>query len=489
MSVARSLPILVSLVVSTGLWIWGASLAPAEKGGAYGTLVCGEDIPDREIRERLEAQGFTGIVSESGQWVLVDSFGSVERVSLDEYAARVLPFDPRNDGYAEKLHSLFVRDKQRFLYIPLNFPVALKPVGIENRLAAALGDIPFSFHTAAGRSNGLFLALFCLTAFSFFFMRPLRMTLRPHAACLLPLLPALAPLALGGAAGFALASLLAGCAALLAGPYLQWRIMQPRRQEASAQAGQAPALCRLLPPIFLIFYGVITFFSGLPLVFILPVSVFFCVMMAFQLQTAYREAVMGDAGLLSLFRHHADHRRFTPVPIFSRRYFTFAFSWAMLPFALVALVLAGAGLAVSPAGPAVAPIMLPPADTVTEADYNRHYRFQSTFSLRSLNAPDHDMSIYELAPDGLLNESKIITNETDGDNPDYEGFARDGFMPPFPLSDVVRYLSTAGRVGGAGGVHTLLAALLPLLFVFPVLFRGGWLINQTYWGTLLKRFA
>jgi len=469
MSVARSLPILAALAVSTGLWTLGAALMPAEQRGAYGALVCAADVPDRQIRERLEARGFAGVVSESGEWALIDNFGGVERVSLDEYAARVLPFDPRNDGYAEKLRSLFVRDERRFIYIPLGMA---PPAMIEKKLAAALGDIPFSFYAAtADRPKGLYFALFCLAALSFFFIRPLRAALRPHAVCLLPLLPALAPLALGGAAGFALASLLAGCAVLLAGPYLDWRLTPRRRQ--------APALCRVLPPMFLIFYGAVAFFSGMRPLFILPVSAFFCVLTALQLRDAYREAAGGGGGVWGLFKRR-NTRRFSPVPIFSRRCFTFAFSWAMLPFAAVALALAGAGLAVSAPSPA-APPMLPPAE-VTEADYYRHYRFQSTFSFRSLYAPEQDMGIYELAPDGLLNESNGLMSET-ADS-----------APPFPLGDLVRYLDTpAGHGRGRGAAHTLLAALLPLLFVFPILFRGGGarplLQNQTYWSTLLKRLA
>ena len=324
----------------------------------------------------------------------------------------------------------------------------------------------------------MFLALFCLAASAFFFIRPLRLTLQPRAAYLLPLLPALAPLALAGAAGFAMASLLAGCAAILAGPYLEWHLTLSH--SPSTRAGQSPALCRVLPPIFLIFYGAIAFFSGLHPFFIIPVSVFFGILMVLQIRDAYREAVNGDAGLwgLSFKRQHT--HRFFPVPIFSRRTFPFTFSWAMLPFAVVALVLAGAGLAVS--GPAVSP-MLPPADTVTEADYYRHFWFQSTFSFRSLYAPEQDMSMYELAPDGLLNESNIPSNETGDDG---------SGAPPFPLGDLVEYLHAPGR--GQGAVYTLLAALLPLLFVFPILFRGRGntdplLQNQTDWSTLLKRLA
>ena len=487
MSAARSLPILVSLLVSAGLWMLGSSLIPAENG-AYGTLVCDEAVPDQEIRDRLEAQGFTGIVSESGQWVLIDSFGSVERVPLDEYAARILPFDPRYDGYAEKIRSLFVRDEKRFIYIALG-PASLGPgfTKIENRLAAALEGIPFSFYAATGWPPVLFLALFCLAAVAFFLLRPLRVSLRIRAAWLLPLLPALAPLALAGAAGFALASLLAGCAVIFAGPWLEWRLAL----RSSARAEQTPpALCRLLPPIFLIFYGVIVFFSGLPPLFIVPVSVFFGILAVLQIHDAYHEAAGGNNTALWGVFFKRNTYRFSPVSIFSRRSFPFAFSWAMLPFAVVALALACAGLVVSAPGPAAAS-MLPPADTVTEADYYRHYWFQSTFSFRSLYAPEREMGVYELAPDGLLNESKKLTNETYGNGDLYDD------APPFPLDGVVQYLHTPGR--GRGSIHTLLAALLPLLFVFPVLFRGGGvpnpalsyplLHNQPYWGTLLKRLA
>jgi len=470
MSVARSVLLLVSVLVSAGLWMLGVALMPAEKG-AYGALVVGEEVPDHEIRERLEALGFTDIVSESGQWVLVDNFGSVERVSLDEYRARVLPFDPRNDGYADKLRSLFVRDKRRFIYIP-NYPV-----GIEKRLSAALEGIPFSFHAAAASwPLGWFFALFCLAAAAFFFIRPLRVMLRPHAVCLLPLLPALAPLALGGAAGFALASLLAGCAALLAGPYLEWLTTLPRGRPAKAR--QAPALCRLLPPMFFIFYGIIAFFSGLHPLFILPFSVFFCVLMALQLRGAYREAFGGNN------KRRDKRRRFSPVPIFARHTYTFAFSWAMLPFAAVALVLACVSFFVSPVRPAVSPV-LPSANTLTAADYYNHYWFQSTFSFRSLHEPEQDMGIYELTSDGLLDK----TGDS-GSTMGTESFA-DG-VPPFPLDDLIQYLKTPGR--GRSAIHTLLTALLPLLFVFPILFRGGrvyqpLLPNQAYWSTLLRRLA
>jgi len=177
MSVTRFLPILVSVLVSAGFCVLGASLMPARQGGRYAALVCADTVPDRQIRERLEARGFSGIVSESGQWVLVDGFSGVERVPLDEYEARILPFDPRNDGYADKLRSLFVRGDRRFIYIPLGAAgagaAAFNPAAIEKKLAAALDDIPYSFYyTAAGWPYSWYLVVFCAVVAVLFFDSP-----------------------------------------------------------------------------------------------------------------------------------------------------------------------------------------------------------------------------------------------------------------------------------------------------------------------------
>ena len=449
MSFFRSLPILLSIVISSGFWALGVVLIPAE-GGSYAALACGEAVPDREIRERLEAQGFTGVVSESGQWVLLDNFGGIERIPLDQYHARVLPLDPRNDGYAEKLRSLFVWDDRRFFYIPLDPQAPAPPAKIEKRLAAALPDIPYSFYAVTGgRPAGLFLVLFCLAAGVFLVIGPIRSAVRPHAAPLIPLLPALVPFALGGAAGFALVSLLSGCAALLAGPCLE-RFTLPRRR------GEPPAICWLLPPLFIICGGFLSLFSGLPPVFILPLFAFFCGMLLFSLRKAYRAAANGCGVWGMSQRRNTGRRRFSPVPILSRRSSPFAFAWAMLPFAAVALVLVCMDIAGSVTKPP-AFSALPSAGAVTEADYYTHCRFQSSFSFRSLYAPEQGMAVYELSPDGLLLQHDPVEAEFSPAD-----------TPPFPLGDLLRYLDTPRR----GRTDTLLSALLPLCFVIPVLVYG-----------------
>jgi hypothetical protein len=459
MSFARFLPVFISVLISAGLGALGVYLMPAEGArGSYAALVCSEAVPDREIRERLEGQGFTGLVSESGQWVLLDCFGSVEQIALDEYRSRILPFDPRNDGYAEKLRSLFVQGDKRFIYIPLDSP---KPgqAEIEQRVASALGDIPYTYKYAYARRFGtgrpalLFFILFFLAAIAFFTVRPLRRALRPHAASLIPCLPALAPLAPGGAAGFALASLLAGCAIIIAGPCFE-RFTMPQRR------GLPPLLCWLLPPFLLVCYGFLAFFSDMSSVFALLVLIFFGGILAFSM---WSTSISGDRALDSLFtrRRKFQHQRFSPVLILKPLSFNFAFSWAMLPFAAVSLILTCAGIIYSLSGPAVSSV-LPSAGAVTEADYNAHCLFQSTFSQRSLHtirAAD-TMGLYELAPDGL-------PDPIPGSNETEPPIAA---VPPFPLGDLLGQLNISGS--GKAVAYELLSVLLPLFFILPILFQG-----------------
>jgi hypothetical protein len=463
MSFARFLPVFVSVFISAGLGLLGMLMPAAGARGSYATLVCSETVPDREIRGRLENQGFTGLVSESGQWVLLDCFGSIEQIPLDQYQARILPFDPRNDGYAGKLRSLFVQNDKRFIYIPLGSLNPTQGGKIEQKLASALGDIPYSFEyarrVAADRPALLFFILFILAAAALFTVRPLHRALRPHAASLIPCLPALAPLALGGAAGFALASLLAGCAVIIAGPCLE-RFTMPRRR------GLPPALCWLLPPFLVICYVILAFFSSLPSVFTLLVLVFFGGILAFSLWSTSPAGIRALDGWYNK-RWNPGHQRFSPVLIFKPYSFNFAFSWAMLPFAAVSFVLTCAGIIFSLSGSAAFPL-LPSVGAVTEADYYAHYRFQSTFSQRSLHTDESfympetfdGMGAYEFAPDGL--PAQIFSGDKKETSPTS--------APPFPLNDFLGHLSISGRSKAVA--YELLSVLLPLFFILPILFHG-----------------
>jgi hypothetical protein len=503
MPVQRLLPVILSVLFAIVIWTYGVlSLqTDVETRGGYATLVCGEDYSDHEIRSRLDSRGLTGLVSESDQWFLLDCFGGIEKIPLVEYSQRLFPFDPRNDGYAEKLRSLFVRDGKRFVYIPIGIN---RPENLETEIAQALTGISYSFdYSQPPPKRDIFLPLvaFSLTACAFFIIPALRRRLN---AGLLPCLIALSPLAFGLAPGFALVSLLAGFAALLAEPGHKAPFSTGRQ---SAYVLPRPFTARWLLAVAMIAcYGFFSFFSGLPVLFTFFVLAAFCCALAVSIRLGGGAIYGGKTQIKPTAKKMYPHsRRFTPVEIISRRNTEkISFFPVMLPFAAMALALAFAGYAmpqppsllsnvvnISPppfmAPPSMAPpSMAPPSmalpeDVITEADFQEHYLFQSAFSLRALGKDYEDnrappvIAAYELSSNGLLNPSVLDIDE-------------ELQIPDFPLGDLLRGLSSPlprvvdeGNRGNSPTIN-LLFALLPILFILPALIYGRRKKGSGDWG-------
>lgn len=471
MSVPRSLPVFLSVIFTAGLWVYGAVfLQTGGRHGVYAALVCGDAYSDSEIRDRLDGQGFTGLVSESDQWFLLDCFGYVEKVPLVEYEERLLPFDPRNDGYAQKLKKFFVRDGKRFIYIPL---AANHPENMETKIARALNGIPYSldYSQGAGRSNFLPFMMFCLAACAFFAIPALRRLLN---ARLFTCLPVLSPLALGMAPGFALVSLLAGFAALL-------NEQQGRKTSAFSRLWQkyglsGPFNSRWLPACALVAcYVFLSFLSGLSVHFTFIVLVLFCCVFAVsRINDEPQSARGGFSGRINFKKIDVNRlfppkSRFMPVEILSRRKVTYNFFPVMLPFAAMALALAFAGFAKpqsAPAAPSAAPL---PSGLVSEADFREHFFFQHAFSLMALGKPYAAseglpagklpvIAGYELSSNGLIDPAATAA---DNEPPT---------VPDFPLGGFLRALGSKSQArvksGNAAPVDLLLS-LLPVLFILP----------------------
>jgi len=458
MPVPRPLPVLLSVLLAIGLWVYCALSLQTDgvRQGGYATLVCGEAYSDPDIRERLDSLGLRGVVSESDQWFLLDCFGGIEKIPLVEYSQRLLPFDPRNDGYAEKLRSLFVRDGKRFVYIPL---AANSPENLETEIGKALTGIPHSLEYAQSlpKRDILFpLLAFCLTACAFFAIPVLRRRLN---AALLPCLPALSPLAFGAAPGFALAALLAGFAALLAEPGRKLPISLGWQRALPYDSPEPSVAKWILAAAFIVCYGCFSFFSGLPVLFTFLVLASFCCVLALSIRS-------GGGKLSVKFtvnRWYPRRRRFTPVEIISRDTESGSFFPVMLPFAVMALALAFAGFAgphtlthgvkMSPAPFMPPPSIVLPPGTVTEADFQEHYIFQSAFSLRALGNNNENggeppvIAGYELSSNGLL-------------NPSAPGVEEELPIPDFPLGDLLRGIgpdSSRAKDGGNQGNSALAA--------------------------------
>jgi hypothetical protein len=493
MSFIRSLIVLglLSLLGGAVFLVLSLVFIPAESGGGYAVLAFDEAAGDREIRGLLE-QGLNAsadrnvelplrIISESSQWVFLDNFGGLEQVPLDEYSGRVSSFDPRDDGYAQRLRDFFIRasgpggaphNMKRLFFIPLRPGAPGAGAGaFEKKLAGLLGNISFSVeYLGLGRALLLFFVLMAAAAGScLFFFRRFRIQI--------PCLPLLAALAFGGAPGIAMGAILSGLAALLEEPGEALFMLLRYRKEASL-FGNERFRSRLLGDVFSPFktawilaallwavYGAAAFFSEIPLLLSLGV---FAAHSALFLLSLRARSLQGES---------QDHIRFAPVPIMKQAAGIFGFSRLMLPFAAASLLAALLTPLMPGAGSSgISSLGGDRGRVISEAEYRFHAEYQQSFSYRSLGSPGLGAyAEYIQRDDGLIypaSGSSFSSTE-----------AAD--IPPFPLKDLMDFLASgsspsSGRGAGAAGTAPfigfgdLFPGLLLLFFIVPGFIRPRW---------------
>ena len=478
----RLLLIILAPIAGAVLCFLSLASGPPSGRGAYAVLITSAAIPDAELRERIAplSGDFGGPpLSESSQWALLDEFDRLAKIPLDEYERRVTPGDPRNDGYAARLRSFFVRDGKRFVFIPQR-PGAASG-SLEQGLAAALGDIPFSLeYVGFGRPLALYVPL-CIAA---------SLALLPFWGASLPgrskrlggygrhsrqgqrswprfrwlpfCLPVVAALTLRGAAGCALSALLLGLSALLAEPVAAFRERRSFRQD-----GYEPFRLRwLLAPLFPAAYTLVVICSG------------FSPPLALGVFCAHAVMFVCSQRIFSLPRS-GGHTRFAPVLIMTpslRSGFVSAGRSlrVMTPFVLAAVL----ALALAPRIPGVRSgggAAFLSAAPVTEADYRAHVAFQASFSLRPLGRGEGLNPAGEAAGGPVY---AVYVTDTDGlvSPVDTPAVPPPEEFPPFPLQALMDSMGTAktpaGWSGAADGIAgiprgELFAVLLSLLCMLP----------------------
>ncbi|MDR1176852.1 MAG: hypothetical protein LBK83_15420 [Treponema sp.] len=431
-------------------------LYTAPVSASWAVVTVDQALPDRETAEALSSLG-PGVISESGQWVFLDNFGSLELVGLEELPGRLESFDPRRDPYAEKLHDFFVRDGTRYFFIPLErslSPWAMR--GFEKKIAVCLAGIPFRVsYTGASRPFLPYVLVFAAAALAglFFSGSPL---------CFLFLLPLLPSLALEGPAGLSACAFLSGSAAFLLEPLREIFVSRRYQNHFSVleiiKDNRFNWLCSLL---FLIPALVIIFVYLSPLVIPAVPLFYFLWIQALRLESC--------RGM------NVSHVRFIPVsilPFSGKRSFARgslqsmfrrrpAFPRAGLPFALAAIcaflfLLVG----VRPGEPA--PLLA--GRVLSEEDYKAHVLFQSSFSYKSLWETEEffSMNHYTLGEDGLI-----------------AGMIQENIavpvIPPFPLKNLFEGLSGPVSKEDLRSLPVVCLALLCSLpgFIFSPGFRKG----------------
>ena len=478
MSFARSflLLIFVSLVSALGLLVLGSKMGYSEYLGGYAVLSADISVDDRVLRELLDAEkdNFSGqLLSESSQWVILDEFGSLEIIPLDKYRNRLHTFDPRNDGYAEKLRDVFIRDDRRFIYIPLKTGIASQAL-VDNQIKKLLGDIPFTVdYFGIGKPVSLFFILFASSSLALLLICYVNRKNHQGEANVIALLPPLSSLAFFGVPGIAACALFLGFAVALRKPLYELVMLLRFKGNDKIKLIYKNAifpykLYWLLLPLFAAALGVIVYFSELKLLFVTAVFAAVCAVFFLSIVTF---SLLGGK-----------HRRFTPVLIMRRSVTDFSFSLYMLPFIASAFL----AMLLSPhiSGAYVNNSRFDAL--LDERDYFDHLTYQTSFSMMQLGNPDAGYPVYKLDEDGLPSldmssyaisdkyPSDIHPADVNPSNIHSAGISFDEF-PPFPLRHLMDFfagVNSGSKVTGGNGGETgqNLSLLVLLLFIIPVFF-------------------
>jgi hypothetical protein len=427
--------------------------AAAGDPAGYAALRFDEAVPDRYVGELL-ATVTENYFSESTQFVLLDDFGALREIPLDRYGESVAPFDPRNDGYAEKLRSFFVRDGGRFFFVPLAgvsgggaWFAGGRKGAFERRIAPLFEGVPFSVeYSGRGKPVLLWFSLAVAAGVGALFLWKPRLP----AAASLPVLCALAP---GGPPALALGAILAGFLFLMVEPAGELLVSLRRGGPGSSPAGRIAG--NLRPFRLRLFFGALLLVlyvggcvaGGTPL--LLGAAVF-AAALGLVILSLLAESVRGG-----------DRVRFLPVIIMRPPSPAPAFSRIVLAWFLGAALAAFLPLLFPGLRPAAPPALFTGA-LPAEEDYLRHAAFQAGFSWRPLGGGEGPYRRYAAGEDGLLSEL-----------PGGEGAVPS--FPPFPLKDLAAFpddpAGVPGLLEGDGGPLRRLPLLIALILALPAFRR------------------
>jgi len=465
MSFFRSvLPVsLISILTAAGLLFLGSLFGYEDLKSGYAVVKTGVSAGDKYVCSLLESSGdFKGeIVSESSQWVFLDTYDSLEMIPLDSYSSRVFEFDPRNDGYADKLKDIFIKDDSRFFYVPLRAGDSDSLI-LDKQLNELLSGIPFTVdYYGVGRPLLLFFIIFASASFCMLVICVLKGKKYPEIINVITLIPPLSSLAFFGASGIGCAAVLLALFIFLIDPVNELAISIGSAKGTSARYASKVKAKNLktiykniiLPyrfywlflPIFIAALACMVVFSQVnPLL----------LLMVFTVSSA---VFYISIKLLAL--HGKEHRRFTPVMIIRSSFPKFIFPGYILPFAAGVLI----ALFFSPIVPGSYNSNEKFETIVSENDYHEHIAFQSAFSTSQIGSSSKLFPAFYFDTDGLPSMKAVTADQKINFN-DY---------PPFPLKKLMDFFvsvnngNKSNTGAGSAGIAEKISLLVLLLFLIP----------------------
>ena len=470
---------LISLLAAVLLLFLGFSMGYEEFRGGYAVITVDASIEDKSLRSILDTSSYYYIgepICESSQWVLVDGFDSFQRIPLDEYSSRIFSFDPRNDGYADKLRTVFVRDGKRFVYLPL-MAGNWNSSKLDKNFNDMLKDIPFTVdYYGIGRPLALFFIVYCAASVILLILCYINRRVHRSIVNIIPMIPVLSSLGFFGASGI-------GCAALLFGLFIL--LKEPLNELVNpavpAVKGFEQRLIQLykeiiLPyryywlflPVFFIAFAILIIFSPLALSFLLIISAASFAVFFFSLK------IVSLSGI--------EHKRFNPVTIIRRRFPVFVFPIYILPFVI------GAFLTIF-----FSPYMSGNINTnkkfdhiLSEQDYYSHVTYQASFSRRQMGSNSSDFPSFYFGSDGLPLMGVASTRQNINLND----------FPPFPLKGLIDFFSyvNSGEKTDTGeytgnptsGIAENMSLLVLIVFLLPGLIMKNYeyIMTKTNFATV-----
>ncbi|MDR0322604.1 MAG: hypothetical protein LBI28_13995 [Treponema sp.] len=449
----------ISLLAAFVLLILGSLMGYEEFKGGYAVLTTDAEIDDRSLRSILETNDsyFGGaLVSESSQWVMLDEFDAVRAIPLDQYSSRVFPFDPRNDGYADKLRNVFIRDGKRFVYIPLRAG-NWNSSHLDKQFSDLLDDITYSVnYYGIERPLYFFFIIYGASSLAMLIISYVKAKSIRGIGNIIVLIPVLSALSFFGAVGIGAAALFFGLFILLKEPLNE--LVNPVGSRPKEKSAFFKRLYKeiILPyrlfwaflPLFASAFAVLVIFSQLKFSFL--ISVFAASSFVFFVSLKVPSLSIDN------------HRRFTPVMIMRKQLPEFNFSLYMLPFVLGAFVIMFFASNMSASYSANGKF----DSLIEEHDYYEHLAYQASFSTRQLGTSSAAFPDFSFDKDGLPSINTMSVSQK----------INLSEFPPFPLKRLMEFFHDVNNSkrtntsGSLGGIAEKLSLLVLLLFLLPPLF-------------------
>ncbi|GAB1481354.1 hypothetical protein MASR2M78_01690 [Treponema sp.] len=445
--VALSLAILVSLASMLLAYLYRPF---TNSKSAYFKITLDAKADEGAALKKLQDVGLKNIISESTEWIYLDAFGELEKVPLTQYAHRLESFDPRNDGYADTLRTLFLTENMRYLYLSMNdLSLSMQ----NSKLIHEKIDLALKGQNYSIESFGLALSSFW-NGILFVLAALISIFLSGSPLLTLAIIPSLSSFSLFGPAGLVAAGL---CIALVSSLLDPGRNLLRKGQKRSKDFRLllelfGPSLIALSAYAFICLMGNIpAMLSILNLLSIIYISVLYLVL------SEKHDVQRG-------------HTRFVPLPIKRAYPDIILVSRSTLPFVAASLLVFSIqifkmdvkrGFAAPFQNNKAEASGFFPVDVqgFLEAS-QKHLAFQKSFSLQSMNAKGNKGSYesYTLAKDGLVDS---VTKKAS-----YSGHSESTLIPPME-----RMLSTLNNPqslpSSASCIGSIIAVAFALLFALP----------------------